>query len=399
MPARRLIVLLCLTGATTTVSIGAFPALLPELGMAGRLADWQIGALAGTFGLARMLSNLPVGLFITHHLGRALVLAPGLMLGGALLLATAGGFGTLVLGRALMGVGHTLTMLGGLTAILRYRAGPGLASSLNAVEFSAMLGVLSGATLLSLLPRSVSWNAALLLACAPMTLNLLLLPALRRALPDPATSGPRPLFARSQDAAPPGGREDAPRAPGPAPALALLAMAAGAAVAVSYSTVEQFAIPLRGSREFGLERAGIAQLLMLSQIVDVATLLPLGALADRRGTPVVLGGVLLVFSVALALIGFGTLPLVTLGCALFGFSMAGWMLPLGILRTVTPPAQVAWRTALYRVSVDGGMFAGPFVSGLLSARHAGLLPAVMVVVLATVGLLLLGHARLTARSR
>ena len=81
MPARRLIVLLCLTGATTTVSIGAFPALLPELGMAGRLADWQIGALAGTFGLARMLSNLPVGLFITHHLGRALILAPGLMLG------------------------------------------------------------------------------------------------------------------------------------------------------------------------------------------------------------------------------------------------------------------------------------------------------------------------------
>jgi predicted MFS family arabinose efflux permease len=320
------------------------------------------------------------------------------MLGGALLLATAGGFGTLVLGRALMGVGHTLTMLGGLTAILRYRAGPGLASSLNAVEFSAMLGVLSGATLLSLLPRSVSWNAALLLACAPITLNLLLLPALRRALPDPITNRRRPLFARNQDAAPPGGRENAPSAPGPAPALALLAMAAGAAVAVSYSTVEQFAIPLRASREFGLERAGIAQLLMLSQIVDLATLLPLGALADRRGTPVVLGGVLLVFSVALALIGFGTLPLVALGCVLFGFSMAGWMLPLGILRAVTPPAQVAWRTALYRVSVDGGMFAGPFVSGLLSARHAGLLPGVMVVVLATVGLLLLVHARLTARS-
>jgi len=39
MPARRLIVLLCLTGATTTISIGAFPALLPELGATGGLAD------------------------------------------------------------------------------------------------------------------------------------------------------------------------------------------------------------------------------------------------------------------------------------------------------------------------------------------------------------------------
>ena len=397
MPARRLIVLLCLTGATTTVSIGAFPALLPELGAAAGLADWQIGAVAGTFGLARMLSNLPIGLFITHHLGRALVLAPGLMLVGALLLASASGFGTLVLGRALMGVGHSLTMLGGLTAILRHRAGPGLASSLNAVEFSAMLGVLSGAALLTVLPRSVPWNVALLLACAPIAVNGFLLPALRRTLPVTANSGARPLFARSQEGSVPdrGGNE----APAPAPMLALLAVTAGAAVAVSYSTVEQFAIPLRASREFGLDRAGIARLLMLAQIVDVVTLLPLGRLADRRGTPVVLGGVLLIFAVALALISFGTLPLVTVGCVLFGVSMAGWMLPLGILRAATPPAQVAWRTALYRVSVDGGMFAGPFVSGLLSARHAGVLPGVMMVVLATVGLVLLGHARLTARAR
>jgi MFS family permease len=399
MPARRLIVLLCLTGATTTVSIGAFPALLPELGMAGGLADWQIGAVAGAFGLARMLSNLPVGLFITHHLGRALVLAPGLMLGGALLLAAGGSFGTLMLGRALMGIGHTLTMLAGLTAILRYRAGPGLASSLNAVEFSAMLGVLSGATLLSILPRSIPWNAALLLACAPMVANLFLLRALRRALPSPPTNGPRPLFARSQEGSPPGGGGPAVGEPRPAPMLALLAVVAGAAVAVSYSTVEQFAIPLRGSREFGLDRAGISRLLMLSQLVDVVALLPLGALADRRGTPAVLGGVLLVFAVALALIGFGTLPLVTFGCALFGFSMAGWMLPLGILRAVTPPAQVAWRTALYRVSVDGGMFAGPFVSGLLSARHGGVLPGLMMVVLATVGAALLVRARFVTRSR
>ncbi len=382
---------------TTTVSIGAFPALLPELGAATGLADWQLGAVAGAFGLARMLANLPVGLFITHHLGRALVLAPGLTLTGALLLAYGSGFGALVVGRSLMGMGHTLTMLGGLTAILRYRAGPGLASSLNGVEFSAMLGVLSGATLLSVLPRSVPWNAALLLACAPLIVNIVLLPTLRGALPRPQSHGPRPLFARSQDGAAPSGAAEA--GPRPAPVLALLAVAAGAAVAVSYSSVEQFAIPLRGSREFGLDRAGIARLLMLAQAVDVVTLLPLGALADRRGTPVVLGGVLLVFALALALIGFGSLPLVAVGCTLFGFSMAGWMLPLGILRSVTPPAQVAWRTALYRVSVDGGMFAGPFVSGLLGARHVGVLPGVMVAVMVTVGVALLVRARLTARSR
>jgi MFS family permease len=395
MPSRRLIVLLCLTGGTTTISIGAFPALLPELGVGAGLADWQLGAVAGAFGLARMVANVPTGLFITHHLARALVLAPGLTLVGAVLLATGSGFGALLLGRALMGVGHTLTMLGGLTAILRHRAGPGLASSLNAVEFSAMLGVLAGATLVSLLPRSVPWNVAVLIACAPMVANLFLLPALRGTLPRPQAGARRPLFARSQDAA----VVEGPEPPRAAPMLGLLAAAGGAAIALSYSTIEQFAIPLRGSREFGLDRAGIARLLMLSQVVDLLALLPLGALADRRGTPLVLGGVLVVFAAAVGLVGFGTLPLMTVGCALFGFGMAAWMLPLGILRSVTPPAQVAWRTALYRVCVDGGMFAGPFVSGLLGARHAGVLPGVLTVVVAAIGVALLTRARLTARSR
>jgi MFS family permease len=397
MPSRRLIILLCLTGGTTTISIGAFPALLPELGLGAGLADWQLGAVAGAFGLARMVANVPTGLFITHHLARALVLAPGLTLIGAVLLATGSGFGALLLGRALMGVGHTLTMLGGLTAILRHRAGPGLASSLNAVEFSAMLGVLTGATLVSLLPRSVPWNVAVLIACAPMVVNLFLLPALRGTLPRPEAGARRPLFARSQDA---GAHGDASPEPSrAAPVLGLLAAAGGAAIALSYSTIEQFVIPLRGSREFGLDRAGIARLLMLSQVVDLLALLPLGALADRRGTPRVLGGVLVVFATAVGLVGFGTLPLMTVGCALFGLGMAAWMLPLSILRSVTPPAQVAWRTALYRVCVDGGMFAGPVVSGLLGTRHAGVLPGVLTVVLATVGVALLVRARLTAGSR
>jgi MFS family permease len=394
VPARRLIVLLCLMGAANTVSIGAFPALLPEVGAAGGLADWQLGAVAGAFGFARMVCNVPAGLFMTNHLPRALVVAPAFLVAGALTMA-AGTFGALLLGRVVMGVGHTLITLGSLTAVLRYRAQSRLASSLGAMEFAAMLGVLSGATLLSVLPRWVPWPGAWLLACAPLAGSLLLLPPLRRALPAPSANGARSLFARTEAAS--AGIASAPGGPGRV--LALLAVVAGCAVAVSYATLEQFVIPLRGSREFGLERAGIARLLMLSQAVDIVALLPLGALADRRGTPRVLGGVLLLFAAALALIGFGSLPLMVAGCALFGLSMAGWMLPLGILRAATPPAQVAWRTALYRVAVDGGMFLGPLVAGLLTARHAGVLPGVMTVVLAAVGLALLGVGRGGGRSR
>jgi len=378
--------LLCLVLGANTVSLGAFPALLPELGVATGLADWQLGAVAGAFGFARMIADVPVGLFVTHHLARALQAAPLFLLAGALLLAAGDGFTTLLVGRALVGTGHTLATLAGLTAILRYRAGPRLASALAALELSAMLGVLVGAASMSVLPRAVSWNVAFVVASVPTAMALALLPRLLRSLPpaDPARS--LPLFARNDARA-----STSPHAPAPpgAASLGLLAGVAGAVIAVSYATMEQFLVPIRGSREFGLERPGIARLLMLSQVVDIVALLPLGALADRRGAPPVLGAVLLVIALALGLIGFGSLPLVMAGCASFGLGMAGWTLPVGVLRSVTPPAQVAWRAALYRVAVDGGMCLGPLVAGVLATRHGRLLPALLITVLATVGAALL----------
>src|SRR5206468_1247176 len=119
---------------------------------------------------------------------------------------------------------------------------------------------------------------------------------------------------------------------------------AGGAVALAYATLEQFVIPVRGSREFSLERSGIAHLLMLAQLCDTVALLPVGALADRLGTPRVLGVVWLTFAAAMAMIGLGPLRLVVAGCVVFGLSMAGWMLPVGLPRAATPASPGAWRT-------------------------------------------------------
>jgi len=130
------------------------------------------GAAAGAFGFARMLADVPVGLFLTHHLRRAVVLGPCVMAVGVLVLTTGGPFPVLVLGRLLMGVGHALGMVAGLTAILRYKTGLSLASALNAYEFSAMIGMLSGTALIGALPTSLSWNLAFLVTCAPLAIGL-----------------------------------------------------------------------------------------------------------------------------------------------------------------------------------------------------------------------------------
>jgi hypothetical protein len=103
----------------------------------------------------------------------------------------------------------------------------------------------------------------------------------------------------------------------------------------------------------------------------------------------VLAAVLVTLAAAVALVAFGAMPHAIAGCVLFGFGMAGWMLPLGLLRSATPASQIAWRTALYRVGVDGGMFIGPFLSGILAVTHPGLLPAALVIALTVLASVLL----------
>jgi hypothetical protein len=65
----------------------------------------------------------------------------------------------------------------------------------------------------------------------------------------------------------------------------------------------------------------------------------------------------------------------------------------GLDRRIPP-----WRVALYRVSVDGGMLLGPVLTGLLTARHTGVLPAALIVVMVTLATALLARPRATAPS-
>ena len=373
----RLLVMLCLTSGLQTFSIGAFPALLPEIGRSAALPDWQLGAVAGAYGFARMLTDLPAGLLMTHHVRRAMITGPVFVVTGIACLVLGNSVGWLVLGRVLMGAGHTLSTLGLLTTILRVRA-ERLASALNASEFSAMLGMLGGVALVGALPGTLAWRTAFIIGCSPLVAAVLSLSVLLKLLP--REREPRPWFARSSTLVSAGGD-----AGGGGRGTMMLAFAAGGAVALAYATLEQFVIPVRGSREFGLERSGIARLLMVAQLCDAAALLPVGALADRWGISRVLGTGLLTFAAAVAMIGLGPLPLVVAGCVAYGLGMAGWMLPVGLLRSATPASRVAWRTALFRVFVDGGMFLGPFVSGVLGAAHARVLPAALTVLLVAVG--------------
>lgn len=354
-------VLLCLVVFASTVCVGAFGPLLPEIARAQGLPDWQLGVLAGSFGFARMAADLPAGALATRHLATSLTLAPVTLLAGMLLLSTAGPFPILVLGRLLTGLAHTLVMVGSLTAVLQDREGPRASMRLNTLEFSGMLGVLGGLTLVGLLPERWPWNLTLLTAAGPVLLSLAGTLVLTRK------------FRRHLPAAPPAATRattgEAPARGATLPPIVRLMFALGVVMALAWSAVSQFVIPLRGTREFGLDRAGISGLLSLAQLVDLIVLLPVGWVADRIGRLPVLTAVAVTLGSGLLAVGLGSLPLLVVGCALFGLGMAGWMLPLGVIREHTDVTRLGWRTGVYRVGVDGAIFLGPLICGLLGETH------------------------------
>ena len=359
----RPVVLLCLLIFGNTFAVGAFPVLLPDIGRAAGIDDFALGVLAGAFGFARLVSDLPAGLLITHHLRRALVAGAGAVTAGIVCLAFGAPYELLVAGRLLSGLGHTLVMLGGITGIVRHARSGSHGLALNAYEMSGMLGILGGMVCAGFLPRDWPWNVTILAASTPQFVGLAVLPALLRALPVDAGSAGAPLFSR--------GLPDGDTGPGrsrSASQLTALAFVAGALLAVAWSAIGQFLLPLRASREFGLDRDGVAMLLAIPQLVDVLVLLPLGSLADRGSRARVLAAVLLVLAAGVGAVAFGPLPLVIAGCVLFGVGLASWMLPVALLNRDGSAQRVAWRTALYRVGVDAGVFLGPVLSGLLAAR-------------------------------
>jgi MFS family permease len=361
-----LIVLLAATTLANTCSIGAFPSLLPEIARDTALPDWQLGIFAGAFGFARMVADVPAGLFVARRLPAALLLGQIGLAAGALLIAASDSFALLFAGRVVMGVGHALNMLGGLTAVLEVYAGARLSIALNATEFSAMIGLLGGAGLVAVLPRVLAWKTVLLISCGAQVLAFALLPALIARLPrrgeHHTASAETHASAR------------------PVAHLAQLAFAAGAVVALAYATIEQLVVPVRGSREFGLDRTQIAQIFMLIQACDIAALLPVGMLADRIGAVRVLAGVTFVMAVATVLIALAPLEGLIVGSVIMGVAMAGWLVPLSVLRQQTPSSQVAWRTSIYRVGVDGGMFVGPFLGGVFGVRYLVLAALVLLVI-------------------
>lgn len=348
------VALLCAVLFTSTAAIGAFPVLLPEMGRALGRGDVWLGVLAGAFGLARLATNLPAGAIAGRGATRGVTLALALVTAGVAAIAWGGSYWVVVAGRGLNGAGHALGMVSAITLVLRYAPPARVAASLSAIEMAGMLGVLVGMAAAGALPRSLAWNHAFALASAPLLVGLAAMPRLRALL-----AGAEPATRLDPSGEPPAARV------GAGPRAIPMAFASAVVLAVAWSGVGQIVVPIRGARELGLGREQIALFLAVIQVVNVLALMPVGALAGRHSPRAFLSLALVTVAGGLALVVFGGVAALAAGCAVLGLGLAGWMLPLSLLRTATSPAHMPGRVAGYRAGVDGGGFVGPFAAAAL----------------------------------
>ncbi len=363
-----------------TFALGAFPVLLPDIAVQTGYDDVSLGILAGVFGLARLLCNLPAGLLLAHHLRTAILLGAIALTAGNVLLFSGDALWMLVLGRGLYGAGHATMLLSVLMTVSRFAASSGHAFSLNVVEFSGMFGMLLGMVIVAVVPEAWPWQRSMMLASTPQLAGLLLLPGLLRGIGQAVAPVPEHVAER-------GVRLSELISVN---RLTALAWASGFVLAVAWAAVGQFILPLRAAREFELSRIGVAMMLALPQVVDLCILLPIGRLADRVSRVRLLGVVLLVLSGGIAAMALGSFGWAVVGCALFGIGLAAWMLPISILGRPASPRAAALRVSLHRTFVDAGVFFGPLAAGLL-AEAGALWVAGM---LSTLGLLAVGVALL-----
>ena len=349
-----------------TFGVGAFGPLLPEIGRAQSLPDWQLGLVASAFGFARMGAAMPVGALVARRLAATLMAAPIVLVLGLVFLVSAGPLPVLLAGRFLLGISHTLTMVGGLTAILVESRRTSASVRLNVFEFAGMLGILGGLGLVAVIPSAWGWKVSLLFASAPALVPLLMIPALRRAFPE---APPEPVGAAAAGEGMSRRREDT--------GVIALMFGAGMVFALAWSSVSGFVIPIRGTREFGLTRTGISWLLGMAQALDLIALIPVGRLADRVGHGLMLGVSSVLLGLGVLGVGLGPFPLFAVGCACLGLGLAGWMLPLGVIRDHTSVGRLAWRTGLYRVGVDSAIFLGPLFAGTLGPAGESVLLAII----------------------
>jgi MFS family permease len=271
--------------------LGLVAPLLPEIERRTGAGDEALGLALAAYAIPILLISIPVG-GLADRLGRRPLLLGGLVLTGigSILIATSGALAPLLAGRAVQGVGSTLSWVAAL-ALVSDLARPGRKGEAIGFAMAAnSLGAVGGPGLGGIVGGTISFEAPFILvsviAAGIFVAGFFVLPR-ARALPPGEPIERRGTFVSLLR---------------PAAALPAAVAAAGAGLL----GLVDFVVPLDLDRRLGTTATVIGIVFAGVALVDACTSPPAGKAGDRFGRrPVALVGTLMMAAggVLLAVLG------------------------------------------------------------------------------------------------
>ncbi len=383
------------------VAVAAFSRipLLPDIGLDLTLTAGEIGLLTTTFGLGRLLMDLPAGRLADAVGPEPALVGSGIVLALACaLLAAAQTFAQALVATGLIGCASALTNTTGMyafaTATGAQRRGASMAIYTTALITGQMVGPVVGGVLGSL----AGWRAAIafagaigiVVALACLVWRRRLRGTDRRPRPDPAPSAINPV-------APP-----APPAPSRRELVALAATPFATFFALAGLT--QTLVPLLGADELSLSASTIGIAIGVGAGFRFVVAWIAGITSDRTSRKsVLLPSLWLMVLGAVALALPVSLGAWLVGILLLAIGSSGISVAAAALADAVPVERLGGHLGVFRLVGDFGLMIGPAAVGFLyqvsgQGPAAGLAAAIFVVAAVLTALWLRGDSTLDVAS-
>ena len=345
---------------TVELGLGIVSPILPDIMGEFSLAAWQVGLMVTVYGLARLITDLPLGLLL-DRVDRTRVIALGalLIVFGSAGCGAAQSFELLLAARLLMGIGTALCVVTALFTVSRAAHSRSRGRSIGLYQAAMLAGVTISPAIGGVAASLAGWRTAFYFAsfAGAVALVMVLVASHQGVLRLPPLSvQPRKPVA--------GPRQTAPAA----------SQIPWNLVAINFTTFTFFVttagfrnsmVPVYGGTTLGIDTGTLGLMLGGSALVRFAITVASGFASDRWGRKAILiPGILFL---ALGALGFALTTSVTgFVISLLILSLGGFgnSLPTTMVVDAVSGRRVGMAISINRAIGDLGMLVGPLVLGL-----------------------------------
>lgn len=365
---------------TVQLGMGIVSPILPNIMHDFSLAAWQVGMVVTMFGLARLLTDLPLGLLL-DRLNRTSVLVAGtlLIVAGSMASGLAQDYNVLLGARLIMGAGSALCTV---TALFSLSKAAGASSRGKAIGIyqAAMLGGSTFSPAIGGAAAAIAgWRASFFFCAVTGAISLVVV--LASSSRGTLRFSPNPP--RQERPAKAAGTERGSRIPWNLVAIDFTSFI----FFFSMAGFRNSMVPVYGGTELGIGAGVLGLILGGSAIIRFVITLISGFASDRYGRKVILiPGILILAAGSVGFAFARDLPTFVLCLVVLSLGGFGNSIPTTMVVDAVPPGRVGMAISMNRFVGDSGMLLGPVLLGLMldTAGFAAVAATAMVLLLSTV---------------